>query len=420
MRKGFTLIELLVVVGIMLTLMGVVFKLGNIEAESKGRYFTVYRMQRLENCLSGYYAAFGCYPPVALHGSRDIYRRCTSHGIQQEEREENIWNWKNTEKISSSDTAEQKAWLQVEAACRSQPVGCSFPFPKGTSEDPNEFIDMIKSKAEEKRDLAQSEDAVDRYGETTVKIWQAGFDDGGAHSGNVSRFADKKDKKDWRTVQLFKFGLMSFLLPRYIVMMNSDEKFFEFAQWTENNPVPCNPKNGRRNYGGLGWNGIWKTVGEYWEGEYKGDDSGSMKDSANRAFTELANIPSQAVCARWVPYLEGICTCNRGQRVFGVQLRLSDDSTFDGDASEIYSPFSSGSSDSYTQQYVLDGVTMRDGWGVDFFYYSPAPHQAYTLWSAGPNKRTFPPWFSRDKLPSQKAQKCVSLWIEDDIISLSN
>lgn len=28
-------------------------------------------MQRLENCLSGYYAAYGSYPPVKLHGSRD-------------------------------------------------------------------------------------------------------------------------------------------------------------------------------------------------------------------------------------------------------------------------------------------------------------------------------------------------------------
>ena len=412
MRKGFTLIELLVVVGIMLTLMGVVFKLGNIEAESKGRYKTVYRMQRLENCLSGYYAAFGCYPPVALHGSRDIYRKCTSHGIQQEEREENIWNWDKIEK-SGRNTNEQKAWLQVEAACRSQPVGCSFPFPEGTSEDPKEFIDFVESQSQAKKDYAA--DHADEYPEETLSKWRAGFD--GAWSRG--RFADKKDKKDWRNVQLFKFGLMSFLLPRYVVMMNSDKEFFEFAQWTENNPVPCNPKNGRRNYDGQGWKGIWDTVNEYWQAEYKNDDSGGMKNQANRAFTELANIPSQAVCARWVPYLEGICTCNRGQRVFGVQLRMSDDTTFEGDATEIFSPYS-GSSDSTSQQYVLDGVTMRDGWGEDFYYYSPAPHQNYTLWSSGPNRRTFPPWFSRDKLPSQRAQQCVSLWIEDDIISLSN
>ena len=71
MRRAFTLIELLVVVVVIVTRMAITFRLGSIGSESTSRARTVNRMQRLENCLSGYYAAYGSYPPVALHGSRD-------------------------------------------------------------------------------------------------------------------------------------------------------------------------------------------------------------------------------------------------------------------------------------------------------------------------------------------------------------
>ena len=70
-------------------------------------------------------------------------------------------------------------------------------------------------------------------------------------------------------------------------------------------------------------------------------------------------------------------------------------------------------------QYMLDYVTVHDGWGNDFYYYSPAPYQRYTLWSAGANRRTFPVWTSREKLPSQ-ANELIAKWVKDDIMAMSN
>ena len=73
MKRGFTLIEMLIVVVIPATLMGMVFRLSSIGSDSDRRTKTIVRIQRLENCLSGYYAAFGSYPPVKRHGSPDPY-----------------------------------------------------------------------------------------------------------------------------------------------------------------------------------------------------------------------------------------------------------------------------------------------------------------------------------------------------------
>ncbi len=72
MKKGFTLVELLIVVVVLVTLMTITFRITSVGDESTKRNRTINRMQRLENCLSGYYAAYGSYPPVKLHGSREI------------------------------------------------------------------------------------------------------------------------------------------------------------------------------------------------------------------------------------------------------------------------------------------------------------------------------------------------------------
>ena len=75
-KRAFTLIELLIVTVVILALMGVMFRLTGIASGASNRETTVYRMQCLENCLSGYYAAFGSYPPVPLQGaSRNIFRK---------------------------------------------------------------------------------------------------------------------------------------------------------------------------------------------------------------------------------------------------------------------------------------------------------------------------------------------------------
>ena len=67
---------------------------------------------------------------------------------------------------------------------------------------------------------------------------------------------------------------------------------------------------------------------------------------------------------------------------------------------------------------ILDGMTVRDGWGMDLFYYSPPPYQSYRLWSAGPNQKTIPPWVDVNELTSDNRVTAAE-WMADDIVGLS-
>ena len=74
-------------------------------------------------------------------------------------------------------------------------------------------------------------------------------------------------------------------------------------------------------------------------------------------------------------------------------------------------------------KYVLQYITLKDGWGREFYYYSAPPYQSYRLWSAGPNGKTFPPWITMETLKkkdsSTNGKKDVDLardWVEDDIV----
>lgn len=394
-QRGFTLIEIMVVVTILVILMGIVFRLSNLGADHEKHTRTVVRLQRLENCLSGYQAAFGSYPPVKVHGTRDIFRRVNLHGMQSDEKNENIWNWS---KIGERN--EQDAWAQVRSACRSQPIDCRYPFPAGYSR----MVDIVSE--EMKRRAESGEDQYSSYfsDENVRRKLSAGFDDG--TSRNVSRHAKHKNDTDWDNIQLFKFGLMSFLLPRYLVMMNGDSVFFrDYAQWTGNNEMPSDPFTGNSFSTEGGWERLHNYVG-----------STQQSDTAR-----VASIPSQAVCARWMPNLERICHCNHEYSLFGIDIKSNTwgehgELNVDNVNIEVFSPADSDS-DSTANQYVLDGITVRDGWLNEIYYYSPAPFQSYRLWSSGPNGRTFPPWISRQGL-SKKAQECVSLWTVDDIENL--
>ena len=372
--------------------MGFVFRLMGTGSDSHKRTLTVMRMQKLENCLSGYNAAFGSYPPVKLHGSRDIYSAVDSHGIQKSESNKGLWEWN---KIGQA--AEERAWDQVRAACKSQPIDCRFPYP-------SKFTKLVQSVSEEMARRAESgEEFFERYwrNENTKQRLTARFDDGVTQ--NIGRHSRHKNEVDWRNVQLFKFGLMSFLLPRYLVMMNGDSQFFtDYAQWKDNNDEPCDPFDGTQ----YTWLKLKQKVDDY------------TKSNSRSDLARVANIPSQAVCARWMPNLAGICKANHSYSLFGINIRDSED---EGDLHvenvniEVFSP---SGEDSNANQYILDGVTIRDGWGSDLYYYSPSPYQRYTLWSAGPNGRTFPPWVSREGL-SGNANVCIGKWTHDDIISLS-
>lgn len=397
MKRAFTLIELMIVVAVMVVLMSLVFKLNGLGNDAWRRAETVSRLQRLENCLSGYNAAFGNYPPVKLHGSRDYRRRVDVHGIQEDGTNDALWNWNKV-----GDYGEMVAWNQVQAACRAQPVDCRFPYPENFQSK----VDFVSSEMQRRADSGDPHFSAYFSNEAVKARLSAGFDDG--VSRNVNRHTARKDYSDWREIQLFKFGLMSFLLPRYLVMMNGDRVFFtQYAQWTSNNVLPSDPYTGDTYTS-------WTQVKSY-------VDNGSQRD-----LSRLANIPTQAVCARWMPNLAGICRANHTVNLFGTDITDTTTELRGGELDpdnvniQIFSPGGSGSSTA--NQYVLDGVTVVDGWLNEFYYYSPAPYQRYTLWSAGPNGRTFPPWVDRkgDSLRSGNAQRCISLWVADDIIKLKN
>lgn len=390
MRRAFTLVELLVVVVVIVTLMTITFRLGSLGSESSSRARTVNRLQRLENCLSGYYAAYGSYPPVALHGSRDYTYTVDGHGIQQ------------VGTGSGGGTHEQDlSWPRVEAACRSQPVGMSYPF---ANQDIAQYVDevskllMEKANSSEKRYKAFRDNEALKYGFFALT--------------DNSQVQGKGQYPSWSRTQVFKFGLLSYLMPRLLVMLDVSsgsgassgfsQLFRQQRQWTMNNELPCDFSTGQPY---ASWNDV-------------------LSDMQNDRW-KIAALPSQATCARWLPNLEGIVV--GGGTYYGVNVvddhYSSQIVTADTTNPTLYSAGESQSGGSnYSQQYLLDGKTVKDGWGHEFYYYSPSPHQSYTLWSAGPNGKTFPPWVTDEELSqlSGTDRATAQAWIADDIMHMSN
>ena len=385
--RGFTLIEMLIVVVVLVTLMSITFRLMNIGTASDARVTTVMRLQKLENCLSGYYAAFGSYPPVKLQGSQDYNFAVSGHGIQSDTRNEISWG--------SGAQAQYDAWQQVKAACMAQPVAARYPFPDGYSGVVSGISDEIKER------ISAGDEDYKGLSSDRLSVLNQGFDN---ISDNPGRFGGRdKTEMDWREIQIFQFGLMSYLLPRYMFMMNGPVHFFQgegVAQWSGNNTLPSDPFMGELYQS---WNDV-KT-----DSEKDADDDGFMK---------IANIPSQTACARWMPNLENLCKCNHNYRFFGIYIR-NRGAIYASPNIEIFSP-TKGAQTGTSGQYLLDTITVEDGWFRDFYYYSPPPYQTYILWSAGPNGKTFPPWVSRNDIDNSTAKEIISSWTADDIIHMSN
>lgn len=396
MKKGFTLVELLIVVVVLVTLMTMVFRLGNIGGESEKRAVTIQRMQRLEMALSGYYAAFGMYPPVKDHGSRDIYR-----GLDGKDNQ-NIWNWISGDGTEvTNPQLERNAWSQVKAACEVQPVSCEFPFSKGYEAAVLAASEELKMWAQESQNMPDD----------IKEIANSGFDDGSTGSGNVQRFTNRSET-DWDEIKVFKFGLLSYLLPRYLIMMGSDQTFYGFAQWTQNNEQFADPFTGDVDDG---------SDNQFWQGIQQKTTGNNVN---RQHMAKMKNIPSQLACARWMACFENTLACNFDPVPYGVHVQAESAWTIpkwneEGGymSGHVYRP---GGVDSNSKDfYILDCITIRDGWGNDLYYNSPAPYQNYTVWSAGANGRTFPPWVAREKLPAN-AQKCVGYWTKDDLVNLKN
>ena len=372
MKKAFTLVELLIVVLVLATLMSIVFRLSSIGSDATKRSTTIDRLQRLENCLSGYYAAFGSYPPVRLHNSRDFRLKTSEkHHVQ------------SYDQYVSGNGLE---WNSVKAACMAQPVGCEYPFPNSSTWETyiEALSDMLVKEAEENGGTASDYTFTCKYS-----------------GGNWSK------EIEWRDAQYFKFGLLSYLMPRYLFMLGYSKpgypgegcniEYRKYVQWTSNNTEPCDAMDGSRM--------SWQQVQQY--------ATSGQQDQIAR----VANIPSQAACARWMANLEGIVWSTKEMQFYGVS------SAFGWIDKGVVQTTIHGrgdyENDNTSGQYVLDWARVVDGWYNDFYYYSPAPYQSYVLWSGGPNGYTFPPWVDRTKLDSN-VRATVEDWTADDIVGMSN
>jgi len=414
-HKGFTLVEMLIVVAILAVLMTIVFRLGG-GVQDTCRTKTVVRMQKLENCLSGYYAAFGSYPPVKVHGWRNISQPVDRNGDQQET---------GSGSMNQGEGGTSLVWAQVDAACRCQPFGCEYP--PNQSKPTNSSGNQEKSEEEIIKEWA--EDIKSRIGNSSeYPLYQSwGFKD--AFSGDIrvpsinAGFVGVWTESDWKAIKLFKFGVMSFLLPRYLFMMGGDIGFFGgsggngkvCAQWGDNNDIPSDPFSGKsydEAYSGNAWNSVRAHA----------QVDKSTKDINRQDLARVAHIPSQAVCARWMPNLEGLCSTLKEMEFFGIDV--SEKPTGlpagkEGSDGEIHPP------DPKTHEvggatYRNASVTVNDGWENEFYYYSPPPYQTYTLWSAGPNGKTFPPWVAIESLENATDRETAMEWRSDDIMQMSH
>ena len=369
MRRAFTLIELMIVTVVMVILMGIVFRLAGLGEDQEKRAITIKRLQCVENCLSGYYAAFGSYPPVKLHGSRSIYTQVDEWGIQKED----------------GGTSSSLSWGNVKAACRSQPIAARYPFSEGAYE-------VVRAVSEELKRRCQEEgDEFKRYRDN-AGILRNGFDALSRPSGEIG----DPSEVDWRRTQIFKFGLMSYLLPRYLFMTLGDPSLYSgrYAQWDADNmeQKQCHG-DGRTTY-------TWEQI---------------RNDIMSGHSSRVAMIPSQAACARWMPNLERIVA--GGRTFFGINThepRSGFGVSVDNPYPEVFCPTHNRSN-----QYILDGMTIRDGWGNEIYYYSPTPYQGYRLWSSGADGKTFPPWVELSSL-SGGDRVTAGKWMADDIENMKN
>ena len=410
-NSGFTLIELLIVTVVIVALMGIMFRLTGIAGNANDRETTVYRMQCLENCLSGYYAAFGAYPQVPLQErTRNIFRKThEDRTYVQSDDPSDVWSSEIVfDPTKGTQSDEYKAYQSVEAACRAQSVAAMYPPPSHFRDDNQDSIQRYEAFVQAVRS-AVSDGVYSDSDEKKIKKWvDATLEDVSGRPGFLNPFTGTKSINE---LQLFRFGLMSFLLPRFRFMLgcaygnNSyggqqafNNTIDQFVQWTDNNTLPPRLDSG---VSYASWKDFCDVFG--------GDDD-----------WQIDLIPSQAACARWLPNLRDIVSGPRAE-FFGVVIsphggngipRIQDAGGFN-----LYFPggFDSGSE---SRGYPLLSYTVRDGWGRDFYYYSPAPYQSYTLWSAGPNGWTFPPWVDLEQL-NDKQRKNAVMFMSDDIKYMS-
>jgi len=184
--------------------------------------------------------------------------------------------------------------------------------------------------------------------------------------------AAARTESDWSGVRIFQFGLMSYLMPRVELMggeeltrpnpntdMTPDLNFFSSRQWQKHNAGALAAQRARENH----------------------------------------------AVARWLPNFEK-CIVGGPADLMGIDTREPN--------TDSYNFVKQSDPKSPSLTYMLQSISVRDGWGREFYYHSMAPYQSYRIWSAGPDGLTFPPWISLEGLSSADRKK-VTGWLKDDI-----
>lgn len=349
-KRAFTLLELMVVLVIIGILIASVFKLFSAVSENSNKAKTQARMERLQNAISGFYSSYGTYPPVPLYSSPDplnnaTYDRGTDPGS----------------KIPWSGDDKQYAALW---AARSQPVSFEYPYPRSY----DKFINEV-------------------YQNKQIRS-----------ANEVYSTAATEPKTMWEDVKMFKFGLMSFLLPRVaLIGLPAENEGF-----SEDQP----------------FEGFYSS--KQWAHHNKTSSIGSSNKNKLRNALKGQRELELRECSKWLPNLEGIVS---GHAPTIMDTKLSGGGDIADSISEGYKNISiTGGSDVFRGVYAKDGqktilfcTTVVDGWGRDFFYYSAPPYQSYRIWSAGSDGKTFPPWIPLESLSTDDL-KLVSEWTKDDIV----
>lgn len=313
-ESAFTLIELMIVVALVGVLIAGVFKLVGAVGKSNQRATTIQRLQKLENAISGFYAEYGSYPPVPRHASPDPTQ----------------------ETDEDRDSGGTDFSARSTRAAGSQPSTYEFPCRR---EHDLRLVSWFKA-----------------HGQNVISANQA-----------VGSFGI--NEPEWSKTKAFKFGLLSFLLPRLRVMAEFDDNFQIMG---EKGPDPA------------------FFARKQWT-QYNLASQGSYQTQLEREST---------ACARWLPNLAGLI--RDGEVIMGVGLS-------DGGGVNYVTYMQGGN------RVGLRSLSVRDAWDRPFFYQSLPPYQSYRIWSAGPDGVTFPPDYPMELLSSDERAR-VAKMIADDIV----
>jgi len=334
-RQAFTLVEMMIVVAIIAILVGGVFRLLSVAGEKNKEAVTITHLERLQNALSGYYAKYGSYPPVQQYEYPDPEKR------------RNADDRSSIDDVTFSDASANRA-------AHSQSIAYEFPPIKNM----DDYIDLINQN----------------------KVRSAGIALGGS----------RVTESSWYNQPLFKFGLLSYLLPRAHIAWGNEtderyEKLFASPQWSQEN--------------------------------FSSSSGQSVEERVRKMF-EGQKVIEERTVAQWLPNFEK-CILH-GTTVMGINLAGPWDAL--GESKETQAAIDEENErrnwfphykDVNGTPFAVERMTMVDGWNRELYYYSAPPYQSYRVWSAGRDGRTFPPWIPLD---AKNDYKKAAEWIEDDIV----